>query len=59
MSPALARTPTAEYLRLMPQLQREGFAHPDQARTFPNGKNEGVHLGEVAVGRFRICPGLP
>src|SRR5689334_12617312 len=41
----------------MPALQRKGFAQPDQARTFPNGKVDVVQLGEVAVCRFQFRPG--
>ena len=41
----------------MPNLQRKGFVPPDQIRTFPNGKIDVIHLGEVAVGRFAFQPG--
>jgi class 3 adenylate cyclase len=41
----------------VPHLQRKGFAQPDQARTFPNGKIDVIQLGEVAVGRFLMQPG--
>jgi class 3 adenylate cyclase len=41
----------------MPHPQRKGFAQPDQARTFPNGKIDVIQLGEVAVGRFVMQPG--
>lgn len=40
-----------------PHLQRKGFAQPDQARGFPNGKIDVIQLGEVAVGRFLFQPG--
>jgi class 3 adenylate cyclase len=41
----------------MPQLQRKGFASPDQARTFNHGKIDVVQLGDVSVGRFLFQPG--
>lgn len=44
-------------IRAVPHLQRKGFAQPDQARIFNNGKIDVVNLGEVAVGRFVFQPG--
>ncbi len=41
----------------MPQLQRKGFAQPDQVRSFTNGKVSVLQLGENAFGRFLFQPG--
>jgi class 3 adenylate cyclase len=41
----------------MPRVQRKNLSHPDQVRSFPNGRIDLVSLDEMTIGRFTFQPG--